>query len=150
MTTNLDNVSDVLKYLRDQWDRQLKEEYARGHLAGQKYSYEAGHARGYRDGYKEAVAKVASLIADADAAERGDESGPTVAPEPEPIIVEAPASAVTVSPGLQRALDYVRDHPGTTSKEVYRHVKNNAALYKLAKRGLIEKRGSQFYPKDAS
>ena len=148
-TPDFDNIVDAIKYLGNQWDRQLKEEYERGHLDGQKYGYEAGHARGYRDGYKEAVAKVASLIADADA-ERGDESGSTAAPEPEPILVEAPAPEATVSPGLQRALQYVHENPGVTSAKAYRDLKNNSTLYTLARRGLVEKRGSQFYPKDVS
>ena len=50
---------------------------------------------------------------------------------------------------VQRALQYVQLHPGVTAHAARGELKNRNILYRLARLGLVEKHGPQFFPKNA-
>lgn len=94
---------------------------------------EEGRRRGDREGYLRALDEVIEAAREQRAAVVASSKA---APQPG-----------SLQPHLQRALDYVGKHPGTTASKA-RGI--GPVLYKLSRLGMVRKEGPQFFPVERS
>jgi hypothetical protein len=105
------------------------------------------HGRGLRKGYEQALSEVLAFIqaklAPSDGLIPADHHGHDDDASPPTLLEMQP-------PSIRKAMNYLREHPGTTAHVAALHVRNKNAFYTLVRLGLADKRGSQFFAKDAS
>jgi hypothetical protein len=147
--SNQVNVADLLQNLLD--DR-----YADGYATGN----ETGYAAGREAGYAQAMCEIRDMVlarlngsieqagpspasTGAGLADHPGDENDTEADEAEPPMI------VGLQPNFRRALEYLKQHPGATSHEARDVVRNRNAFRALHLLGLVEKRGAQFFPKNA-
>ena len=120
---------------------------------------QAGYDRGWREGYSRAVTELMDAATGAVEPERRrgnrrlprharrDAATGAVEPKPEPPVGAEP----TMPPSLNRALQFIEEHPGCTQHQFNMTVGrcNKAAMYVLHQLGLVERRGAQFFPLNA-
>ena len=121
--------------------------------------FQSGHEEGLKAGYEVAMREIrdevqARLDGQIEQAEPSPEEPTGTMPADDPADENDTDPPITVDyqpPYFQRALQYVQLHPGVTAQEAARgELKNRNVLYILARLGLVEKHGTQFFPKNAA
>jgi hypothetical protein len=130
-------------------------------------AFERGKSEGWRDGHAAALQKVANFVdssagapaltltnSAAMAAPSSEQTPLSADPEPreppEPAEPTEPPEEESLSPHIQRAVDYLRANPGASPATASAALQNRNVLYKLVKLGLAEKRGGAYYLADSA
>ena len=110
------------------------------------------YGKGFREGYSEALGSVLDFVK-AKLTPGGGlvrVAGSFLADHPgDENDADPPGILDCQPPHVREALEYVERHPGVTAHEARETIRNKSALYTLARLGLVEKRGAQFFPKNA-
>lgn len=122
--------------------------------------YEAGRDAGYDEGLKTGYEKamfemqdfVEAQLAPSSKLELadhpGDENDGASAPAQNGEAMSTTTGITSHAPYLRKAFTYLCENPGTTAHQARRTIGHKGAFYQLAKLGLAEKRGAQFFPRD--
>ena len=121
----------------------------------EKAAYYRGYDEGVKNGIRMAFTRLRNFLRNF--IDLNDQTSGDSRSQPEPESQLEPETLDTLPPNggsqplsdrSQRAVDYVKNHPGTTAAASEEVVGRNT-LYRLAQKGLIRKEGTQFYPLDA-
>jgi hypothetical protein len=110
--------------------------------------FEAGREAGYEQALGEILDAVKAKMTPGGQVWR-QVSGSTLTDDPDDENDADPEDDPPLQPHQRRALEYVERHPGVTRHQAAPDLGNRNVLYELARLGFVEKRGPQFFPKNA-
>jgi hypothetical protein len=107
-----------------------------------KRGFDRGYEKGLRNGRLDVLNALSEFV-------HATEPNSRPEPDPQPESEKLDTLPSNSSDSLQRAVDYVEKHRGTTAWESREAIGRNT-LYRAHEKGLVRREGKRFYPLNAS